>query len=110
MNKIKKLLRKLRLWTATEAELEREVGAGVAGQKGGKRFFGLKIALPWIFILTCGCSMSITVGGGNRTASTYATHAEIPETIAAHAPIAESAANGAATALLPTLKIPKKTP
>lgn len=55
-------------------------------------------ALAW---LGMGCSFSMTVGTGNRTASTFTTHSQIPETLNAIAPIVESAAEGAAKGLKP---------
>jgi outer membrane biogenesis lipoprotein LolB len=52
-------------------------------------------------LLLAGCSFSMTVGTGNRTASTFTTHSQIPETLKEIAPIAESASRGAVRGLNP---------
>jgi hypothetical protein len=52
-------------------------------------------------LLLAGCSFSMTMGTGNRTASTFTTHSQIPETIKELAPIAESASRGAVQGLKP---------
>ena len=51
--------------------------------------------------LAMGCSFSMTMGTGNRTASTFTTHSQIPETLKEIAPIAESASRGAVRGLNP---------
>ncbi len=53
------------------------------------------IALTAI-LSSMGCSMSMTVGTGNRTATTQAQHSEVPETILALDELAGKAAEGAA--------------
>ena len=52
-------------------------------------------------LLLAGCSFSMTVGTGNRTATTSATHSQIPETLKEIAPIAESTTRGAVRGLNP---------
>ena len=52
-------------------------------------------------LLLAGCSFSMTMGTGNRTASTFTTHSQIPETLKEIAPIVESASEGAVRGLTP---------